>query len=138
MRIARNLRLYRSRFRRPGADTDEPSGRRRGRWTSIILTSIEPVAIRQYLFGYMFPKTADGTPDRARIDAALPQTAAGLYVIAKAIDAGHLGGKSFRAADAFLIPILFYLQKTPEAGEIIVTSSALAPPPVTNRPLGFG
>ena len=95
-------------------------------WTSIILTSIEPVAIRQYLFGYMFPKTADGSPDRARIEAALPPMTAGLHVVAKAVDSGHLGGKDFRIADAFLIPILFYLQRTPEAGEIIGKSSALS------------
>lgn len=94
-------------------------------WTSILLTSIEPVAIRQYLFGYMFPGTPDGSPDRARIEAAVPQLAAGLHVVADAIDAGHLGGPDFRIADAFLIPILFYLQKSPEAGEIIAKSSVL-------------
>lgn len=94
-------------------------------WTSIILTSVEPVAIRQYLFGYMFPKTADGSPDRARIDAAIPQMTAVLSVIGKAIDAGHLGGRDFRIADAFLIPILFYLQKPAESAEMIGKSSAL-------------
>jgi glutathione S-transferase len=95
-------------------------------WTSIILTSIEPVLIRQYLFAYMFPKTPDGSPDRAKIEAVLPQVENCLDAVSKAIDAKQLGARNFRIADAYLIPILFYLQRTPEAGGIITKSPALA------------
>src|SRR5436309_12277156 len=41
-------------------------------WVSMINTTIDPTMIRQYLLSYVFPKGADGKPDRAVIDAALP------------------------------------------------------------------
>ena len=94
-------------------------------WTSIITTSIEPIAIRQYLFGYMFPATPDGSPNRVNIDAAIPKLSAGLRMVEGAVQAGHLGGANFRLADAYLVPILFYLRTTPEGGQLIANSSAL-------------
>ena len=41
-------------------------------WVSLINTAIDPVMIRQYLLAYIFPKGADGKPDRKVIEAALP------------------------------------------------------------------
>jgi len=95
-------------------------------WASIIQTSVEPIAIRQYLFGYMIPKTADKSPDRAQIDAAMPQVAKGLSVVAKGIEDGALGSGHLTIGDAFLIPILFYLKNTPEAGKVIGASKTLS------------
>ena len=42
-------------------------------WISIVNTTVDPVLMRQYLVAYLFPGTADGKPDRARIEAALPK-----------------------------------------------------------------
>src|SRR5438045_9129616 len=41
-------------------------------WVSLINTGLDPVMVRHYLLSYFFPKGADGNPDRAAIDAALP------------------------------------------------------------------
>ncbi len=95
-------------------------------WVSLVVTTLEPLAIRKYLFGYMFPQTADKSPDRAQIDAAWPDLERLLGVIADAIDAGHIGAGSFSLVDAYLIPILFYLHNTPEAGRLIAESPALS------------
>lgn len=107
-----------------------PSGAREAavadQWASIIQTSVEPIAIRQYLFGYMLPKTADKSPDRVQIDAAMPQVAIGLSVVAKGIEDGALGSGHLTVGDAFLIPILFYLKNTPEAGKLIGASKTLS------------
>ncbi len=95
-------------------------------WASMIQTSVEPVAIRQYLFGYMFPKTPDQSPDRAAIDAALPTMTQHLGVLAQGVSDGQLGRDDLTIADAFLIPVLFYLKNTPEGGALISGSKPLS------------
>lgn len=94
-------------------------------WTSLIVTSVEPALIRRYLFGYLFPGTPDGAPDRVRIDAALPDLERHLAVVGGALESGHLAGEAVSLADCFLIPILFYLKQLPESGQIIARSPAL-------------
>ncbi|MDX2234645.1 MAG: glutathione S-transferase family protein [Hyphomonadaceae bacterium] len=95
-------------------------------WTSLLLTVMEPLLIRTYLFGYMFPGTADGGPDRPRIDAALPDVGRHLSLIEGALAGGYLGGDAFTVADAYLTPVLFYLRSTPEAGRLIQQSARLS------------
>src|SRR5215475_9323679 len=41
-------------------------------WISFINTAIDPLLVRRYLLAYAAPKTADGKPDRAVIEALLP------------------------------------------------------------------
>src|SRR5215831_14304894 len=42
-------------------------------WVSLVNTRIDTTLIRNYLFAYIFPKTADGQPDRKAIDAVTPK-----------------------------------------------------------------
>ena len=42
-------------------------------WISMINTAIDPVMIRAYVLAYVFPKGADGKPDRNAIEGAMPQ-----------------------------------------------------------------
>jgi glutathione S-transferase len=94
-------------------------------WVSLLVTTIEPVAVRQYLFAYLFPGTADGAPDRARIDAALPVLERQLAILDRAVDDGAIGG-AFTLADAYLVPILFYLKGFPESAAALARLPALA------------
>lgn len=94
-------------------------------WTSLVNTDIEPIAIRRYLFGYMFPKTPDGAPDRGQIDAAWTDLQPRLRLLEQRLVSGWLAGPAFTLADCYLIPILFYLSQTPEAGAAITASPAL-------------
>jgi glutathione S-transferase len=63
-------------------------------WVSAENTTIFP-AILLYFMGYFFPRTPDGQPDRAAIEAALPELRAHLNVLDKAVaEAGHLAGQT--------------------------------------------
>src|SRR5215467_13435075 len=41
-------------------------------WVSLVNTVMDTCLVRTYLFCYIFPKTADGKPDQAAIDAVAP------------------------------------------------------------------
>ena len=85
-------------------------------WISCVNTLIDPTCVRQYIVGYVFPGTPDGSPDRTRIDAALPAMEKQLAVLDQAIaETGHLVGDTFTLADINLFPIAFYLQRFPES-----------------------
>ena len=77
-------------------------------WLSLINTQIDPLLVRRYLRSYFFPDTADGSPDRKTIDAALPEMRTQFAVLDQAVSAtGYLAGSSFTLADIDLLPILF-------------------------------
>lgn len=94
-------------------------------WISLVITAFDVTGFRPYIGGYVFPGTPDGSPDRARIDAAWPKLEQYLGVIDKAVAAGHLVGDSFTLADAYMFPILFYLRRPPESGAAIARSKSI-------------
>jgi glutathione S-transferase len=96
-------------------------------WVSIVNTTIDPTMIRQYLLAYILPKGPDGKPDRTVIDAALPAMQQQFDVLDKAVaGTGHLVGKGFTLADINLMPILAYLQRPQESGEMLEKSKNLS------------
>jgi glutathione S-transferase len=111
-------------FNGPKVIPDDPRGAAETeKWISLINTQIDPIMVRQYLLNYVFPKTADGTPDRKAIDAALPAMQNQINVLDRAVStSGHLAGDGFTLADIDLLPILYYLQKYPE-GEAMVNGA---------------
>ena len=46
-------------------------------WISLVNTKIDGTLVRTYLLNYIFPKGADGSPDRKTIDAVVPAVKAG-------------------------------------------------------------
>ncbi|HEY4366928.1 MAG TPA: glutathione S-transferase family protein [Steroidobacteraceae bacterium] len=98
---------------------DPVDAARTEQWISIVNTHVDPVLVRQYLGGYFFPQTPDGSPDRKRIDATLGSMEKQFNMLETAVaDKGGLVSDAFTLADANLLPILFYLQKMPESGAI--------------------
>ncbi|RED52125.1 glutathione S-transferase family protein [Aestuariispira insulae] len=96
-------------------------------WISRINTEYYRPCILDYLFGYIFPKTEDGQPDRARIDTALESVEKCLNLADKSIGAyGHLAREELSYADLALFPILFYLSQTPESSAMIADSNHLS------------
>jgi len=94
-------------------------------WVSAENTTIFP-AILIYFMGYFFPKTPDGQPDRAAIEASLQQMRAHFDVLDKAVaETGHLAGASFTYADINLLPVLAYLQDLPESAEMLASAKQL-------------
>lgn len=107
--------------------TDPKDRARAEQWVSIVNTIVDPLMIRTYLFGYFFPKTDDGKPDRAAIDGALPALRQQMAMLDKAVaPTGYLAGDRFSYADINLMAILFYVQKLPEGAEALANAKSLA------------
>jgi glutathione S-transferase len=95
-------------------------------WVSLVNTAMDSTLVRTYLFAYAFPKTADGKPDRAAIDAVLPKVREQLALLDKAVAAtGYLVGDGLTLADIFVLPILHYLKLPPESGQMLSPATAL-------------
>jgi glutathione S-transferase len=95
-------------------------------WLSLINTQIDPLLVRRYLRAYIFPDTADGSPDRKTIDAVLPEMRTQFAVLDEAVGAtGYLAGSSFTLADIDLLPILFYMNKMPESRAMLAEARRL-------------
>ena len=95
-------------------------------WASLVISEIDRAIIRNNLVLYLFPSTADGKPDREKIEAGLPAMVKALRVIEAAVGGGYLVGSEFTLADAMVTPILYYAARGPDSGEIIKTSPALS------------
>jgi glutathione S-transferase len=96
-------------------------------WISIVNTMVDPVMIRTYLFGYFFPKTEDGKPNRAAIDGAVPALREQIAILDKAVAAtGFLAGDRFGFADINLKVILFYGKMFPEGAAALAGATSLA------------
>ncbi len=92
-------------------------------WTSLLLTTIDKVVVRDYLLAYVFPGTPDGKPDRARVDAAVPAMQKAIGVLEAGMD-NWVGG--FTIADCYLLPIAFYARSMPESGEAMKNAPKLS------------
>ncbi|MDB5978151.1 MAG: hypothetical protein JWR07_4911 [Nevskia sp.] len=89
-------------------------------WASIVMTAVDPVLIRQYVFAYLFPATADGAVDRAAVDATLPQMEALVAMLDRALaGADYLAAGSFSFADAILLSTLAPVRLFPEGKRAI-------------------
>ena len=78
-------------------------------WMSLLTTTIDQVCMRQYVVQYAFPSGPDGKPDRARIDAAVPQLQRQLRWLDGQLGEGFALPMGFSAVDAVLVPILHYV-----------------------------
>jgi len=87
------------------------------KWISIVSHYFDPAIVRNYTFVYRF---ADGEPDRAKIDATLPD----IEKYTKVLDE-TLGGRDYLVADHITIaefiiaPMMQVLGKFPEGEEIL-------------------
>ncbi|HTT40460.1 MAG TPA: SRPBCC domain-containing protein [Burkholderiales bacterium] len=115
------LRYVDEAFPGPKLMPESPADRARAeQWISCVHCYFFDAMIRRYVLQYVFPKGADGKPDRTVIDAALAESKQQLGVL----DAAY-GGRTYLAADQasladlFLAPIVFYVQNMPEGKELL-------------------
>jgi len=95
-------------------------------WVSLVNTVIDRTLIRTYLFAYIAPKTADGSPDRKAIDAVMPAVHEQLGVLDKAVArTGYLVGEQFTYADINLLPILYRVRQAPEGAAALAAATHL-------------
>jgi glutathione S-transferase len=96
-------------------------------WVSLVNTVVDVTLIRTYLHSYVFPKTADGKPDRKVIDAVTPALRRQFGILDKAVaKTGYLVDKQFTFADINLLPILYYVRLFPEGGRALASATHLA------------
>src|SRR5215470_5226774 len=105
--------------------TDTASAAQTEQWCSILCTAIDVGSWRPYVAGYVFPRTADGSPDRTLIDPAIPKLEQHLGVLDRAAANGFLAADRFTLADAYAIPMLYYLRKFPESSAMIERATSL-------------
>lgn len=96
-------------------------------WVSLVNTVIDRTLIRTYLYAYIAPKTADGKPDRAAIEAAMPAVRQQLEILDRAVaGTGYLVGDQFTFADINLLPILDRVRLPPEGADALAAAGHLA------------
>jgi len=89
-------------------------------WISVINCHAYDAMVRRYVLQYVFPKGKDGQPDRAVIDAAVPDIARHLEAFEQAYgNRDYLVGSEVSMADLFLAPILAYVGMFPEGAELL-------------------
>ncbi len=120
-RIAGDLRLHRPRIRRAAPRSPPIRQGRAGRAVGVDrqhARSIRSGSANMWR-AYIFP----GTPDRARTArASTPRCRrwnSNFPVMDEAVKSGYLVGNSFTLADMNFMPILFYMTKFPESGELL-------------------
>ena len=92
-------------------------------WISLFNTGLDPVCMRRYLLAYFFSGLPDGAPDRARIDAALPEMQKIFAVLDRELGKrAYLAGDAFTLADAFLLPMMDYMRQMPESSGMLQAS----------------
>jgi glutathione S-transferase len=95
-------------------------------WVSAINCYFYDLAIRRYVLQYVFPKGADGKPDRAVIDAAAKELAEKLAIFERGYARSFLAGQQPTLPDYFLAPIVAYLELFPESKEMLSRFAKLA------------
>ena len=96
-------------------------------WVSLVNTKMDGTLVRSYLLNYIFPKGSDGKPDRAAIDAVVPQVEKEIALLDRTVaKGGFLAGDSFTLADINVMPILAYLKGFPESGAALAAAKSLS------------
>lgn len=105
----------------------EPSAAARvEQWLSLVNTAVDLLLVRTYLRAYIFPNTADASPERPTIEAALPKMQQHFQMLDAAVAAtGYLAGESFTLADMNLLPTLYYMNKMPESRSMLAQAAHL-------------
>jgi glutathione S-transferase len=89
-------------------------------WTSLFNSHCYDAMVRRYVLQYVFPRGADGAPDRKTIEGALPEIESQLRVFDQAYGGRDvLVGETVTLPDLLLAPAVFYLGRFPEGKALL-------------------
>lgn len=95
-------------------------------WVSAVNAYLYDTMVRRYVLQYLFPRGADGQPDRDVIDGALREMPAQLAALDKAYgQSDWLAGGALSMADLFVAPILSYVERMPEGAALFAAAPNL-------------
>ncbi len=96
-------------------------------WISSLDCYLYDSMIKRYALQYIFPRGANGAPDRAVIDAAVPEMTHGLDLLNSALEGRPwLAGQTLSLADLFVAPVIATIKNFPEAKALVAQRSQLA------------
>jgi glutathione S-transferase len=96
------------------------------KWTSYANSKVDRCVMREFVVPTVFPDPATG-PDKARIEAALPEIAKCLAVLEPAVaGTGFLAGDNLTYADMNLVPMLATFAMFPQGKEALGRHPELA------------
>ena len=89
-------------------------------WISVVNGYMYENMARRFILQYVFPRGADGGPDRSVIDPALADIRRDLGLLDSAYGGrDFLVGDSLSFADLFVAPLLYYVARMPEGPELM-------------------
>ncbi|AIG02010.1 SRPBCC domain-containing protein [Pseudomonas fluorescens] len=89
-------------------------------WISLINCHVYDAMISRYLLQYIFPKGGNGQPDRAVIDAAVPDIEKYFALFEQVYEnRNYLVGNELSMADLFLAPMISSVVMFPEGAELL-------------------
>ncbi|MBL6945804.1 MAG: glutathione S-transferase family protein [Rhodospirillales bacterium] len=90
------------------------------KWISAFNDYFIPTLLRRFVIQVIFPKGADGKPDRSVIDSAIEEGKGRLAVLDAAL-AGkdYLAGGALSLADLLMMPIISHVRFIPEGAELL-------------------
>jgi glutathione S-transferase len=110
-------------FPGPPLMPESPADRARAeQWISATNSYFYDAMALRYVLQYIFPKGADGKPDRATIDRALADMKRYFGLLDATYGSRNfLVGERPSLADLLLAPIVFYVSKMPEGGKLVAS-----------------
>lgn len=89
-------------------------------WSALISVYIDQAIVRNLLLEYAFPKGENGSVRMDKVQEALPGVLKALSVVNTQVEGtDYICGERLSAADLVLIPMLDYLQKTPDGAGLV-------------------
>lgn len=95
-------------------------------WSNLINIYVDRAIVREFLLEFVFPKGEGGTVRMDKVEAAIPQIKQAIAKLTAQLGCNdYICGTDFSMADIMLAPMLDYLQRHPQGGELLSGNQTL-------------
>jgi glutathione S-transferase len=108
-------------FDGPALAPKTPAGRGEMlKWIGLLNDVVYTDLVKSWALQHLMPRGADGKPDLAAIEAALPKARRDLEVLERALEGrAYLAGDALSLADLFLVPMVDFVPRLPGGVELM-------------------